>query len=185
MTGEELALVESQVKRTGRLMYNAYMQEAISDALLDFWSRFDAISSVLIAVTATGSTVAGWAVWQTQRGVVLWAILSGVASVLSVLSGTLQIPGRVKSQNELSAAFRDVGTRAEALYDVIRSLTAKQIENQLAIVEKEYRDILKRTSRDIVMTRAWRTRLQLALNERMKERGYVQDSVQTRSTGSH
>jgi hypothetical protein len=170
-------LLDYLIKRTARLMYNAYMQEAISDALLDFWSRFEAISAFLIAVTATGSTIAGWAVWQTQRGIVIWGVFSGTASILALISGTFQIPGRVKTQNELSSAFRDIGIRAEDLFDTIRGLTVQEIEKQLAVLEREYRDALKRTQRDIIMTRRWRARLQKLLNERMEEKGYVRHSA--------
>jgi hypothetical protein len=165
------------IKRVGRLMYDSYMQELISEALVDFWSRFEAVSSLLIAVTATGSTVAGWAVWKTGSGIIVWGAFSGIASLLAVISGTLQIPTRIKSQNELGMALWDIGQRAEALYEKVRALDNKEIEKQLTILDREYREAMKKTHRDMIMTRKWRARLQKLLNERMEEKGYAKHRV--------
>jgi len=47
---------------------------------MNFWSRFDTVSTVLVAITASGSTIAGWALWNEPAGKFTWGIISGIAN---------------------------------------------------------------------------------------------------------
>ena len=49
------------------VLYDTWMQELLSEELLDFWGRIDAVSAVLVAITVSGSTIAGWALWQRGK----------------------------------------------------------------------------------------------------------------------
>ena len=41
--------------------YSTYFEEMVCDVLLDRWQWLDEVTKVLVALTATGSAVTGWA----------------------------------------------------------------------------------------------------------------------------
>lgn len=161
------------IRRAFRLVYDSYMQELISEELLNFWSRFDAVSSVLIAVTSSGSTIAGLALWKTGSGGVLWAVFSVTATVLAVVSTVLQIPHRIKSQTDLSVAFRDTELQAERFYEGLDTADSTKAEEVYRSLDHEFREILRKAPNDLIMTEKWRKNIQIRLNEKMKEKGYI------------
>lgn len=52
---------------------------------LKFYRRADSIFEVSIAIGATSSGVAGWALWSTESGKFLWGIISAAASIAAIL----------------------------------------------------------------------------------------------------
>jgi hypothetical protein len=83
----------------------AYHHELASEALVLRWERIDYAVALLVALTASSSVVAGWALWNTPGGQVFWAAIAGVASVASIVHGVLRVPGRVKDQENLRRLF--------------------------------------------------------------------------------
>jgi hypothetical protein len=61
--------------------YEAYFQELASGVLVGRWQRIDLTTSILVASTATGSTVTGWALWTMPGWKTLWVIAAGVATM--------------------------------------------------------------------------------------------------------
>lgn len=161
------------IRKSFRLVYDSYMQELISEELLNYWSRFDAVSSILIAVTSSGSTVAGLALWKTGTGGVLWAVFSVTATVLAVVSTVLQIPNRIKSQTDLSVAFRDIELQAELFYEGLDTAEATKADEDYRALDHEFRETLRKAPNDLIMTEKWRERIQGRINEKMKEKGYI------------
>ncbi|MGD0105585.1 MAG: hypothetical protein ABSC06_16310 [Rhodopila sp.] len=55
-----------------------------------WWANFWYLSfEITIALGATGSSVAAWALWKDGIGVILWAIISGFATLISILKPIL------------------------------------------------------------------------------------------------
>src|SRR5438132_829669 len=80
------------------LLSKVLIQELASEALTARWEKLDLVASFLVAATATGSAVAGWALWSTDGGKIVWGLIAGVASVASIVHGILKVPGRIKDQ---------------------------------------------------------------------------------------
>ncbi|MBV9084061.1 MAG: hypothetical protein JOZ62_15400 [Acidobacteriaceae bacterium] len=155
------------------LVYDSYMQELISEELLNFWSRIDAVSSVLVALTSSGSTVAGLAFWKTGTGGALWIVFSLTATVLAVVSTVLQIPSRIKTQTDLSVAFRDIELQAERFYEGLDTADLTKAEEVYRSLDHEFREVLRKAPNDLIMTEKWRENIQTRLNAKMKEKGYI------------
>jgi hypothetical protein len=85
--------------------YKAYYQELASQALAARWERIDVLTALLVAATASGSTLAGWALWSDVGWKVVWAGIAAVATITSILHGSLRVPSRLKEQEELRREF--------------------------------------------------------------------------------
>ena len=93
--------------------YDCFFEELIADDLITFWSRLDGVTKVLVAVTASGSAISGWAFWNQHTGKLLWGILSGAAAVLSLIDTKLNIPTRIKAHTEDKRRFAGLRTELE------------------------------------------------------------------------
>ncbi len=57
--------------------YDAYYYEIMISSLGQRWELLDTISKVLIALTASGSAIAGWELWGKDGYKVIWLALAG------------------------------------------------------------------------------------------------------------
>jgi hypothetical protein len=155
-------------------LYDTYWQELLSEELMNFWSRFDTVSTVLVAVTASGSTIAGWALWNEPAGKVTWGIISGIAALVSVVSGALRVSTRIKEQGDLRSSFIHLRVQLE---DFCRSLSRIEIGEAKARYESlhaQFEANMDKTHPDILVTDGSRKKLDARLNEIMVRKGYIQ-----------
>jgi hypothetical protein len=77
----------------------AYYYELLASALTRRWDRCGSGISFVIALTSSGSAISGWAVWhQNVVGSIVWAVLVGVAAVLSIIQSRLNVQSHIKAQ---------------------------------------------------------------------------------------
>ena len=67
-----------------------------------------------MALTASGSAVAAWSVWQAQGLSIAWTILAGSAAVLSIVHSSLGVPGRLKEWLEVKREFLQLAVDLES-----------------------------------------------------------------------
>src|SRR6266403_1134236 len=72
---------------------------------LEVLKRNNLIVEFLIAAGATGSGVAGFAVWQQQYGAVIWAIISGLSIILAISKPLLKLPDRIEVYSKLYGEY--------------------------------------------------------------------------------
>ena len=72
---------------------------------LDNLKRRNMLMESVIAVGATGSGVAGWAVWQTEQGALVWAVISGVSILLAVIKPFLKLVDRIENYGKLFGEY--------------------------------------------------------------------------------
>jgi hypothetical protein len=90
--------------------YDAYYNEQLADYLINRWQRVDESTKVLSALTASGTAMSGWALWSQPSFHLLWALLAGVAALLTITHAALAVPGRLKDQAELKRRFASLRT---------------------------------------------------------------------------
>src|ERR1700693_4408209 len=83
------------------LIYDQYrtmlLNKKYYGSRLDNLKRRNMLMESVIAVGATGSGVAGWAVWQTEQGALVWAVISGVSILLAVIKPFLKLVDRIEN----------------------------------------------------------------------------------------
>ncbi|MBZ5564784.1 MAG: hypothetical protein LAP13_20475, partial [Acidobacteriia bacterium] len=93
--------------------YDAFFQEMVADGLINRWLRVDEGTRLLVALTASGSAVSGWALWAEPHLRFMWAVVAGAAAVLSIGHSTLSVPARLKDLAEVKRRFAAVRTDLE------------------------------------------------------------------------
>lgn len=132
-----------------RLQYEraSILNDGLRDALLNkkyfgallhrarrrsFWMEW------LIAGTASGSGIAGWALWQTGYGAVLWSVLAGAAAVMGVTKPLLQLDQQIEAFSKLYGSYAKMVFDLEALMMQVRLQDAIE-----APVMQQYTEIIK------------------------------------------
>lgn len=85
--------------------YDAYYNEVLADKLISRWQYFDEITKVLVALTASGSAIAGWTLWSKPGFEFVWVLMAGAAAVLSIIHAALSVADRLKDAGEVRRAF--------------------------------------------------------------------------------
>lgn len=152
-------------------LYDVYFQEAISAALADRWLRIDTITNILVAATASGSAIAGWALWNQPGGRPIWVAVAGLVSVLSIIHGGLQVPTRLKEQEEFRRHFSRLRIELETFRQKLRLGfgTIESINNSYMELRNKYADLINRAPSDIANTYRLRVKIQKEINELLKE----------------
>ena len=94
-------------------------------ARLQRFQNFNLAMELLIAVGATGSGVAGLAVWQMESGKLIWGAISGVSVVLAVLKPLFNLSSKVAAYAKLYGEYTSAFTRMKILVDDL------QVEREL------------------------------------------------------
>src|SRR5258707_680788 len=104
-----------------RYFYLAYYHELPASALGRRWDRWASGVSLAIALTSSGSALSGWALWKTDRGLIVWSFLAGSASILSIAQSKLNVASRIRKQAAVRRKFARIRLRLqETLEDIIR-----------------------------------------------------------------
>jgi hypothetical protein len=72
---------------------------------LEQFKKYNMIMECAIAVGATGSGVAGFAVWQTQVGGYAWAIISAISILLATVKPFLRFTDRIENYGKLFGEY--------------------------------------------------------------------------------
>lgn len=161
-------------KPTFETFYSAYYQELASEALIGRWQRADIFVAFIVAATASGSAIAGWTLWNTVQGKLIWASVAGIASVASIAHTVMSVPGRMKEQEEIRRAFCELRVDLETFLQRLR--IGDEIETIRAAFEKLRERLghnMGKTRPDIALTLRLRRKIQHQLNETLKERGLI------------
>jgi hypothetical protein len=75
---------------------DAYQNKIEAGILISRWQMVDEVTKVLAALTASGSAVAGWLIWQeTGWKQTTWRVLAATASILSIIyEGAAAVNGK-------------------------------------------------------------------------------------------
>lgn len=92
----------------GRLtqIYNAYRSALLNrkyyGCQLDFYRKLNRTVEVVLAV-ATPSTIGGWAIWHTQTGQAIWAVIASAVALVIALKPVFDWPKDIDRYSRLHA----------------------------------------------------------------------------------
>ena len=150
------------------IFYDCYFEEIISHRLVQFWSQVDDVTKWLVAITASSSAVAGWALWNNIGYKELWLVLSMVASLLSITHGALGIQGRIKTWSENKKAFVILRMEMQAIRQDIRidpQFDIDKMNERLVAVRLNYQDAMAQLSSESFRSEKLELKVQAKLNE--------------------
>ncbi len=161
-------------EETWKTLYEAYYQELASESLAAVWERVDIAVMFVVALTATGSAVAGWTLWSLAGWRVLWVVLAGIASVASVAHGAIRVPSRVKDQGELRGKFSKVRFDLETFWQELNmGVDVGQAPTRYEELRKQLSDCMAQAHPDILFSKRFRTSVQKRLNDELKRKEYI------------
>jgi uncharacterized membrane-anchored protein YhcB (DUF1043 family) len=153
--------------------YDAYFQELASGTLARRWEGMDTIITFLVAVTASGSAVAGWALWTTPGFKEVWIAIAGVASLASIAHGVLRIPTRVKEQEELRRQLSELRHKLETFWQQLKIGNVDDVSGKFDRLKQEFSEIISRTHQDLLFSDKLRHRIQDDLDNELRRKKYI------------
>ncbi|HVN75217.1 MAG TPA: hypothetical protein VMT19_02790 [Thermoanaerobaculaceae bacterium] len=149
--------------------YESYYQEMLAARLINRWQRIDDVTRFLVAVTASGSAVSGWALWTVPDWKALWGCLAGLAALLSTGHTTLNVPGRLRDLSEVKRRFAGIRIDLETFRYRIQVDSAFPVEPfavEFDRLRQRYREAVEHTKDDIL---EWK-RLRLGVQDNLDVR---------------
>lgn len=166
--------IETYRKISFEMFYESFYQERLSEVLTRRWNMIDLTTKLLIALTASGSAIAGWALWNTPGGKFFWAMIAGVASISSIANGVMGVPTRVKEQEEIRQAFSKLRVDLEMFRQRLKlNFDPNQLVSQYTELQDGYTKCMEQLNSDIALTIGLRKDVQIDLNEFLKEKEYI------------
>ena len=157
--------------------YDAFYEELVSDSLIQKWQWLDEITKILVALTASGSAVSGWALWQQSELRYVWAILAALSAVLAIAHTALDIPGRLRDHGDTRRFFCGLRIDLETFryrMQVDPEFPVDKFTGELVEYRRRFGEGYIQLRSDILLTDRIEEKCQSALNQRLRS-AVVQD----------
>jgi hypothetical protein len=148
--------------------YAAYFEEFAADALIRRWQLIDEITKVMVAVTATGSAVAGWTLWNQEYFRVAWALIAGFAAVLGIVHTTLAVPARLRDWGQIRGYFTRLRVDLETFRDRMAlnpEFSPDAFSKELVELRRRYAEGAQQVKADLLRSEGLEVRAQELLNQ--------------------
>lgn len=148
---------------TFQTYYDAYYNEILAERLITRWLLIDQISKVLIAVTASGSAVSGWALWNNPTWQLYWVLLSGVAAILSIVHAAMGVTDRLKDAGEVRRECATLRIDIETFRSRMRinpEYPVDEFTEEYVGYHKSFGDCLQHLKDDVLRTEGLKIRVQ-------------------------
>lgn len=153
--------------------YDVFFEELISDDLVATWQILDEFTKVIVALTASGSAFAGWALWQDPDWKWLWALIAGVSAIISIIHSALGVPGRLKTHGDNRRLFTSLRIDLETFRSKMQidpQFPIPAFSEELFGLRKRYGAAMDRFRDDILATNKRRDRIQTELDQRITDK---------------
>lgn len=150
--------------------YDAYFEELCAEKLIKRWQSVDDVTKVLVALTVTGSSVAGWALWMKEPFRYIWLMISGTGALLAIIHSALGVSSRVRDWSETYHFFSSLRIDLETLryqMQINPDFSSSDKENELLVFRKRYKEGVQRMKNDILRTRKYDISVQNDLDSRL------------------
>ncbi len=120
--------------------YETYYQELLAERLLYRWQRFDDFSKLTIALTASGSAIAGWGMWDTPALRPVWILIAGTSALLTIVHKTIDITKKIHDWADSKKTFSKLRMDYQSFLDLLK------IDPDFSVEEKanEYTELRDR-----------------------------------------
>lgn len=150
--------------------YDSYWVEILSEKLINIWQKVDDTNKVLVALTASGSVVSGWALWENPTFKYIWIILAGFAALLSIIHASLGVANRIKDWTEIKRQFALLRIDLEmqrAKMEMNYEFNENEFEDIYVTTMKKYAEQYANLRNDILKSKRLQVNAQNELNKRI------------------
>jgi len=154
--------------------YDALYQAFFSLEMTTRWQRFSEVTSLLVAVTASGSAVSALTLWQDDGFKWIWQAVASSAAVIAIASTVLGADGRVRAWSESYSHFIQLYHDLESLELSMTMNPSFNVEEMRAALERHrqtYRSGLTVIPSDIFVTRRIQERSQRNVDQKLGSGG--------------
>jgi hypothetical protein len=160
--------------------FNSKYQEGICSELFEKWQRSDTFVQVGIALTASGSAIAGWQLWENPKMKAVWTLLSGFISLLAICHKAFGVTNKVKDWSESSKTYRIIKNQLEVLkFEINTSYDEKnadKILKKLSGIKSTYAEEDSNVpSKDFWLTRSLENRVELSLYQSKQKTNFEKE----------
>jgi cell shape-determining protein MreC len=155
--------------------YDSYFQELMCGELGKRYAKFDLAVSLLVASTASGSTIAGLSLWSTPQGKPVWLVIAVTSSIAAFLHSFLHASNKVKTLADLRREFLTLRVKLETLRQNLRIQSSlDEQRTQFDKLRDRYTTLVSGAPSDLIATNSIRARVQRSLNAELHDREILQ-----------
>ena len=157
---------------TFKVYYESFWSEIVAQRIVTFWQRLDDFTKVLVAITASGSAIAGWALWKEDNFKYIWLTLAAISALLSIIHASLAVANRIKDWTETTRQFVVLRIELERCMENMKIDKNFDVPGYLSKYNDymgKYADLYSTLKNDILRTRNLEIKVQHELNERLKD----------------
>jgi hypothetical protein len=150
--------------------YDCLYEELLAEKLLNKFTPIDVSCRILIACTASGSTIAGWALWEEEGFKKYWLAIAGAAAVISIVHTVVGISDSVRQISDLHASFRSLRLKFDAMITRMKICQHESLasyKSEFAGLLEEYGNVGSRKKPCILITDNLEETVQKQLNKQL------------------
>ena len=152
--------------------YDALYGEVVANRLSRRWEMVDQTAKVLVAITASGSAVAGWTLWSEEGFKTLWVFVAGFTALLAIIHSAMSVTDRLKDASDLNRSFVALRIEIETFRSRMRIDPEFPIEDftrELEEYRRRYGECVQRIKNDIFRTKRLKHKSQDVVDARVAE----------------
>jgi CHAD domain-containing protein len=149
--------------------YSSY-HELSSEYLFARWQFLDELNKVIVAITASGSAIAGWALWSDPEYKNIWVFLAGLAALVSIVHSALGVPNKLREHSNTKRLFSSLRIDLETLryqMEIFTDFDIREYNEEFLKLRKKYQEGVDGLPDDLLFTKCLAKKIQSSLNERI------------------
>jgi hypothetical protein len=157
---------------TYELYYDCYFEELLMYYLSGRWIKVDIVARILMAVTASGSTISGWTLWQQPNFKTAWAIIAGFTALLAITYMTLNVTEKVKLHTQSYKDFFGLRQKLQQFRNdlgIDPNFQIEEMNSQLKTFGDIYSSICSQSAYDILNTKKLKKTTQVEINHKLSD----------------
>jgi len=166
MTGNPDKLWES----SWETYYDSFYYEIVLGKVISRWKLFDLATKILVAITATGSTVAGWSLWSDPDFKNIWITVAAIASLLSIIHAVVQVQSILEKLSEFRVKFSNLRVSIETFRQDLTIYPQFNVDEKYVEYKKfreKFKEFVSNYSEDILLTKKLDEKAQDELNAKL------------------
>ncbi len=134
-------------------LYQSYFHELSAESVVTRWQKIDLVVAILVAITASGSAIAGWSLWSEPGWKTLWVAIAGGAALISAVHGAAAIPTRIKEQEEIRRKFSGLRTGLQTFrQELTLGVDGDAARKEYHELRRKFEESVANSRRDMALT---------------------------------